>query len=173
MRRGLCTGRYSGVPLFRVKHRMNQTCSAMGRVQLRHYLARMAEIQRAMNRFWDALEGVPGIHPHRPPSGSGSTMGGVVRRQGIVSGGGIGRTSLRALLRSGSRGRGNHGESRRQLSPSPSSRFPYGGSVSNGTSHDGRVRTAGCPSRSWLNSRFRTDSRNLLLHSLVQEGRAG
>jgi len=75
--------RYSGVPLFGVKHRMNQTCSAMGRVQLRHYPARMAEIQRAMNRFWGALEGVSGIRPHRPPSGSGSTMGGWYAAKGL------------------------------------------------------------------------------------------
>jgi perosamine synthetase len=35
----------------------------------------MAEIQRAMNRFWDLLEGVPGIRAHRVAPGSGSTMG--------------------------------------------------------------------------------------------------
>ncbi|HOV64519.1 MAG TPA: DegT/DnrJ/EryC1/StrS family aminotransferase [Spirochaetia bacterium] len=68
--------RFSGIPLGAVKHRMNQTVSAMGRVQLVHYPARIAEIQAALNRFWDALEGVPGIRPHRPEQGSGSTMGG-------------------------------------------------------------------------------------------------
>jgi dTDP-4-amino-4,6-dideoxygalactose transaminase len=67
--------RFSGVPLGTYKHRMNQMCSALGRVQLRHYPARMAEIQRAMNRFWDGLEGVPGLRAHRPPRDSGSTMG--------------------------------------------------------------------------------------------------
>jgi len=66
---------YAGVPLGTYKHRMNQLCSALGRVQLRHYPERMAEIQRAMNRFWDLLDGVPGLRAHRPPRDSGSTMG--------------------------------------------------------------------------------------------------
>jgi len=66
----------AGLPLGGIKGRLNQTCAAMGRVQLRHYPQRMAEIQRAMNHFWDALEGLPGLRPHRPPRGSGSTMGG-------------------------------------------------------------------------------------------------
>ena len=48
----------------------------MGRVQLKHYDRRMAEIDRAMNRFWDLLEDTPGVRAHRPPAGSGSTMGG-------------------------------------------------------------------------------------------------
>ncbi|NLF31732.1 MAG: DegT/DnrJ/EryC1/StrS family aminotransferase [Planctomycetes bacterium] len=67
--------RFAGVPLGGAKHRMNQTCAAMGRVQLRHYDRRMAEIQSAMNRFWDLLEGVPGLRAHRPAAGSQSTMG--------------------------------------------------------------------------------------------------
>lgn len=66
----------AGLPLGGFKHRLNQTCAAMGRVQLRHYPERMAEIQKSMNYFWDSLEGVPGIRPHRPPKESGSTMGG-------------------------------------------------------------------------------------------------
>jgi len=75
--------RYAGLPLFGVKHRINQTCSAMGRVQLRHYPARIAEIQKALNRFWDLLEGVPGLRAHRPPKGSGSTMGGWYFARGL------------------------------------------------------------------------------------------
>jgi len=66
---------YAGLPLGAAKHRLNQTCSAMGRVQLKYFDARMREIQNAMNRFWDGLEGVPGLRAHRPPRGSGSTMG--------------------------------------------------------------------------------------------------
>ncbi|MFQ6048674.1 MAG: DegT/DnrJ/EryC1/StrS family aminotransferase [Phycisphaerae bacterium] len=68
--------RFAGLPLGGCKNRLNQTCSAMGRVQLRHYPQRMKVIQDAMNRFWDLLEGTPGIRPHRPQKGSGSTMGG-------------------------------------------------------------------------------------------------
>jgi dTDP-4-amino-4,6-dideoxygalactose transaminase len=74
---------FSGVPLGGFKHRMHQLSSAMGRVQLRHYPARIEEIQRAMNRFWDLLEGVPGIKAHRPPKGSGSSMGGWYFARGL------------------------------------------------------------------------------------------
>ena len=66
----------TGLPLGGVKGRVNQTCSAMGMVQLKHYPQRIAEIQDAMNRFWDLLDGVPGLRPHRPETGSGLTMGG-------------------------------------------------------------------------------------------------
>lgn len=67
---------YAGLPMGLVKHRMNQTCAAMGRVQLKSYSARIKVIQDATNRFWDLLEGVPGLHAHRVLPGSGSTMGG-------------------------------------------------------------------------------------------------
>jgi len=75
--------KYAGIAMGGAKHRMNQTCAAMGRVQLRHYPERIAEIQRAMNRFWDLLEGAPGIRAHRPPHGSGSTMGGWYNPRGL------------------------------------------------------------------------------------------
>ena len=68
--------KFKGLPIGGHKHRMNQTCSAMGRVQLKYYPERIAEIQKALNRFWDLLEGVPGLRAHRPPKNSGSTMGG-------------------------------------------------------------------------------------------------
>lgn len=74
---------YIGLPLGGVKHRMNQTCSAMGRVQLRHYPGRCAEIQRAMNYLWDNLADLPGIKAHRTPVGSDSTMGGWYLPKGI------------------------------------------------------------------------------------------
>ncbi|MHB9133341.1 MAG: DegT/DnrJ/EryC1/StrS family aminotransferase [Armatimonadota bacterium] len=74
---------YAGIPLGGAKHRMNQTCAAMGRVQLKYYPERMAEIQRGMNRFWDLLDGVPGIRPHRPAKNSGSTMGGWYSPRGL------------------------------------------------------------------------------------------
>lgn len=67
--------KFAGVPQGGVKHRMNQTCSAMGRVQLKYYPARITEIQRAMNYFWDLLADLPGVRPHRPKD-AGSTMGG-------------------------------------------------------------------------------------------------
>jgi len=74
---------FAGLPWGGVKHRMHQLSSAVGRVQLRHYRARMAEIQKAMNYFWDLLEGVPGIKAHRPAKDSGSTMGGWYAAHGL------------------------------------------------------------------------------------------
>lgn len=72
----------TGLPLGGMKGRLNQTCAAMGRVQLKHYPSRIEEIQRAMNRFWDLLDGVPGVRAHRP-SWKNSTMGGWYNPLGI------------------------------------------------------------------------------------------
>ncbi len=72
-----------GLPLGGYKYRMHQMSSAIGRVQLRHYDERMVDIQAAMNGFWDRLEGTPGIAAHRPPKGSGSTMGGWYAAHGL------------------------------------------------------------------------------------------
>jgi len=74
---------FAGYPMGGVKFRANQLASALGRSQLRHYDARVAEIQTAMNYFWDLLEGVPGIKAHRPPGDSGSTMGGWYAAKGL------------------------------------------------------------------------------------------
>ena len=68
--------RISGLPLGGFKHRLNQLCSALGRSQLKRYPETMKNIQDGMNHFWDLLEGLPGIHAHRPPKDSTSTMGG-------------------------------------------------------------------------------------------------
>jgi perosamine synthetase len=75
--------KFAGLPLGGYKHRMNQTCSAMGRVQLKSYDRRINEIQSAMNRFWDLLDGVPGLRAHRPPAKSNSTMGGWYNARGL------------------------------------------------------------------------------------------
>jgi dTDP-4-amino-4,6-dideoxygalactose transaminase len=74
---------FAGVPLGGFKYRMMQFASALGRVQLRVYDKQIAEIQKAMNHFWDLLEGVPGLRAHRPPQGSGSTMGGWYAARGL------------------------------------------------------------------------------------------
>jgi len=74
---------FVGVPFGGVKHRMHQLSSAVGRVQLRHYSERLAQIQRAMNYFWDQLEDVPGIKAHRPPKDSGSDNGGWYAARGL------------------------------------------------------------------------------------------
>ncbi len=75
--------KFAGLPLGGFKYRMHQLSSAVGRVQLKHYQERMEEIDRAMNYFWDLLEGAPGLRAHRPPKGSGSTMGGWYAAHGI------------------------------------------------------------------------------------------
>jgi len=75
--------RFAGLPLGGYKYRMHQISSAVARVQLKYYRERMEEIQRAMNYFWDLLEGVPGIRAHRPPKDSGSTMGGWYAPHGL------------------------------------------------------------------------------------------
>lgn len=67
---------YAGLPLGGVTSRMHNLSGALGRVQLATFDERIAEVDRAMNYFWDLLEDVPGIAAHRPPAGSGSTMGG-------------------------------------------------------------------------------------------------
>ena len=75
--------KFSGLPWGGFKYRMHQLSSAVGRVQLKHYKARMQEIDKAMNRFWDLLEGVPGLKAHRPARDSGSTMGGWYAAKGL------------------------------------------------------------------------------------------
>ncbi|NLG14436.1 MAG: hypothetical protein GX561_09595 [Lentisphaerae bacterium] len=66
---------FSGIPIGGCKHRMNQMCSALGRVQLKHYPERLQEVDRAMNALCDILDSVPCIRSHRPPEGSGLTKG--------------------------------------------------------------------------------------------------
>lgn len=73
----------AGLPWGGYKYRMHQMSSAVGLAQLKKYPAEMAEIDQAMNYFWDLLEGTPGIRPHRPPKGSGSTMGGWYAPHGL------------------------------------------------------------------------------------------
>jgi dTDP-4-amino-4,6-dideoxygalactose transaminase len=68
--------RLAGIPCGGCKCRMHQLSSAFGRVSLRLYPRQMREIDRAMNRFCDAIEGTPGLRVIRPAAGSGSTRGG-------------------------------------------------------------------------------------------------
>ena len=86
---------YMGIAMGGYKHRLNQICAAMGRVQLRHYDRRILEIQTAMNRFWDLLQGLPGIRAHRPAKGTGSTMGGWYSARGLYRAGELGGLPLK------------------------------------------------------------------------------
>ncbi|HHV59622.1 MAG TPA: DegT/DnrJ/EryC1/StrS family aminotransferase [Clostridiaceae bacterium] len=74
---------YAGLPLGGYKFRMHQLSSACGRVQLKYYDQRCEEIRKAMNYFWDLLEGVPGIKAHRTPKDSDSNMAGWYAARGI------------------------------------------------------------------------------------------
>ena len=67
---------YYNIALGGCKGRANQLCSAIARVQLKYYDERCAEIRKAMNYFWDLLEGVPGMRPIRVDESTGSTMAG-------------------------------------------------------------------------------------------------
>ncbi len=67
---------YGFVPLGGYKYRMHQMSSAVGRIQLKYYDERCAEIRKTMNYFWDLLEGTPGIRPRRVDEQSGSNMAG-------------------------------------------------------------------------------------------------
>jgi len=73
----------AGLPWGGYKYRMHQLTSGMGRLQLKYYPRLMAEIDKAMNYFWDLLEGVPGIGDHRPQKGSGTTKGGWYAPHGL------------------------------------------------------------------------------------------
>ncbi len=74
---------FSGLPMGGYKYRMHQLSSAVGRVQIKYYDRRCEEIRKAMNYFWDLLEGVPGLRAHRPGKDSGSTMGGWYAPHGL------------------------------------------------------------------------------------------
>lgn len=67
---------YYHMALGGVKGRANQLCSAIARVQLKYYDERCVEIRKAMNYFYDLLEGVPGLKPIRVDESTGSNMAG-------------------------------------------------------------------------------------------------
>ena len=74
---------YAGLPMGGIKGRMHQLSAAVGREQLKHIDKWTAEIRKAMNYFWDKLEGVPGIRAHRVDESTGSNMGGWYTPHGL------------------------------------------------------------------------------------------
>lgn len=74
---------YVGLPLGGYKYRMHQLSAALARVQLKYLNERIAQIDKAMNYFWDLLEDTPGIRAIRPSKDSGSTMGGWYAARGL------------------------------------------------------------------------------------------
>ncbi|MBE6385664.1 MAG: DegT/DnrJ/EryC1/StrS family aminotransferase [Lentisphaerae bacterium] len=77
--------KYAGIPIGGVKYRINQTCAAMGRVQLKYYDERVAEIDKAMNYFCDLIDELPGLKTIRPAKGTNTTKGGWYAAKGLVS----------------------------------------------------------------------------------------
>ncbi|MEH0542266.1 DegT/DnrJ/EryC1/StrS family aminotransferase [Streptomyces sp. B21-105] len=75
--------RFKGLPLGGVTSRMHPVSAALARQQLRRLDSRMEEVDAAMTYFWDCLDGVPGIVPHRPPAGDDRTMGAWYQPHGI------------------------------------------------------------------------------------------
>ncbi len=88
------TKRFAGLPTGGVKHRINQIASAMGRVQLRHYDERNAEIVKAMDYFWDQVGDVAGVSSHRPPAGGDSRKGGYYFARGLYDASALGGLPL-------------------------------------------------------------------------------
>lgn len=74
---------YAYIGIGGCKGRANQVCTAIARVQLKYYDERCAEIRKAMNYFWDLLEGQPGIRPIRVDESTGSNMAGFYNAQGL------------------------------------------------------------------------------------------
>ncbi|MDO8685243.1 MAG: DegT/DnrJ/EryC1/StrS family aminotransferase, partial [Clostridiales bacterium] len=74
---------FIGLPMGGYKYRMHQMSSAVGLVQLKYYDERCEEIRKAMNYFWDLVEGVPGIKAHRPGKDTGSNMSGWYAARGL------------------------------------------------------------------------------------------
>ena len=74
---------FEGLPLLGFKGRLNQMSSAVGRVQLKYNDERTAEIRRAMNYFWDLLEGTPGLSAHRVNEAEKSNMAGWYAPHGL------------------------------------------------------------------------------------------
>jgi len=74
---------YYHIALGGMKGRANQVCTAIARVQLKYYDERCVEIRKAMNYFWDLLEGLPGIQAIRVDESTGSNMAGWYAAQGV------------------------------------------------------------------------------------------
>ena len=85
---------FIGLPLGGYKYRMHQMSAAVARVQIKYYDKRCEEIRKAMNYFWDLLEDVPGIVPHRVDESKGYTMGGWYAPKGLYDSEALGGLSV-------------------------------------------------------------------------------
>lgn len=74
---------YYNIAIGGIKGRANQMCTALARVQLKYYDERCTEIRKAMNYFWDLLDGVKGIRAIRVDESTGSNMAGWYSPHGL------------------------------------------------------------------------------------------
>ncbi len=102
---------YHDLPLGGIKGRANQICTAIGRIRLRDYDERIAEIRRAMNHFLDLMEGTPGFHPIRVDESTGSNMAGWYCPQAMYAAEELGGLPLNKYLEAVEAETGFHGES--------------------------------------------------------------
>jgi dTDP-4-amino-4,6-dideoxygalactose transaminase len=85
---------YAHIAIGGMKGRVNQVCSALGRGQLKYFDERCVEIRKAMNYFWDLLEGLPGIKGLRVDESTGSNMGGFYCPHGVYDPSALGGLSM-------------------------------------------------------------------------------
>lgn len=86
---------FAMIALGGIKGRANQLCAALGRVQLKYYDERCAEIRRSMNYFWDLLEQIPGLYAIRVDESTGSNMAGWYCPHGIYHSAELGGLSVK------------------------------------------------------------------------------
>ncbi len=101
---------YHHLPLGGIKGRANQICTAIGRIRLRDYDERIAEIRKAMNYFLDLMEGTPGFHPIRVDESTGSNMAGWYCPQAMYAAEELGGLPLNRYLEAVEAETGFHGE---------------------------------------------------------------
>ena len=89
---------YSELPMGGYKHRMHQMSAAVGRVQLKYYDERCAEIRRAMAYFWELLKDTPGIRPHWVDESDGSNMAGCYAAMGHYDSSALGGLSITRFI---------------------------------------------------------------------------
>ncbi|SCF40336.1 dTDP-4-amino-4,6-dideoxygalactose transaminase [Micromonospora echinospora] len=73
---------FEGLPMGGVTSRLHPVSAALAREQLTSLDERMAEVEQAMQYFWDGLTGIPFLLAHRPPKGD-RTMGAWYQPHGI------------------------------------------------------------------------------------------
>lgn len=91
--------RFKGLPLGGVTSRMHPLSAALARHQLRRLDERIAEVDAAMNYFWDCLKGVAGLIPHRPSIGDDLTMGAWYQPHGIFDASALSGLSAHGFMR--------------------------------------------------------------------------